>query len=209
MLNRLQNGLMLFHGFVGYFDMINNNANGNNISIPWYRQTVNFNAKQENSIPNNVKFDINLHKPKPQQNPQQNPQENEAREPVTQDLKGKVPGPVLPPFPIPEKKPQEQPTGIPVNVAEPIEWKTAGKIGQSIWASWDTEQRANFVFNLLHGFRPNDDEKKLWAGAKYAAGYDYSSFNMGEYWNGLVLVCGVVAAITIMTIIVVVVVVPK
>lgn len=190
-----------------------NNSQQNDISIPWYRATVN--KVPSNRVPiNNVKIDIHLPKPEPKPKPQteEQPQEQEqretedskARETETQDNRGKVPTPEIPPIPAGKKKPEEepagQPAGIPVTAAEQDSVEVAKALGKAYWNSLNTEQKADLLYNLAHGMKPKANEDRLWKGVKFAVSYDYTNFNLGNYYNGLVLECGVVLAIIILII---------
>lgn len=194
--------------------MINNiGKNDNNINVPWYRRTVNYNLANDIPKISNEKFNIELPKPEPWEIEQENPQTNEAwqeqeqTQPQTEQEKNRVNVPTqeIPSIPVGKKK-SEEPDAIPegVTVMDAIQatedWNIAIKVGETIWDTWTPEQKTEFMLNVAEAMNADADKKKLRKGIDYAVSYDYKNFNMGEYYNGLVLQCGVAIAIFIIII---------
>ncbi len=204
---------------------INNiGKNDNNINIPWYSRTVNYNLANEIPKISNEKFNIEFPKPKSWETEQEKPQTNEAwqeqeqeqRQTQTEQEKNRVNVPTqeMPPIPAGKKKSNEEPDvipdGIPVPAAFPYpeDWKVAIQIGETIWETWTPEQRTAYMMEAAKGISPDADMNKLKKGINYAVNYDYKHFNMGEYYNGLVEECGVVIAIVILIIILILIAIP-
>jgi hypothetical protein len=187
----------------------NNNANENNIAIPWYKRTINANIQQEAQI-SNVKFNINI-PPRPEQPKeevrQEQEQEQEAEQPEEQpETESKLareshPNPY--PWVVPKKgkQPDEKPTGagVPVFTFESLK-ESALSLGESVWNLLSEQQKREFLFNAAQGVNPFINQKQLLKGIDFAVSYDYTHFNMGKYYSGLVAESGIVVATVILII---------
>jgi hypothetical protein len=193
----------------------NNNANENNIAIPWYKRTINANISEPVLQPSNIKFNIPF-PPKPNEGGEGQEQEQEQEQEQTEEqteeqaeTEAKLgreshPYPFPYPYPVPKrgKNPEEKPvgSGVPVYTAESFK-QTALNLGESVWDLLSTQQKKDLLLSLAQGVNPLLNSNRLSKGIGFAIDYDYKHFNMGKYYSGLVAECGIVTATVIMVVV--------
>lgn len=180
--------------------------NGDNkIKIPWYRTKVNKHIPLKNYTPKHFKFEIKLPEPKGQIKPDTSLVTNPVMEnqPSTEFSKEEnlyrfpyqIPDVVL----TPTGKPQED-----EGILSPVISSISENLGQSltlnIWNTLTTDQKVNTLLKIADTISPMSNDDEIASGIYYAVSYDYSNFNLNEYYNELVDQCGVVTALAIMAI---------